>query len=162
VQALLDEGLDLEVTFAGGVADRAVHAGMLRQVRYPERVRFAGSVDAAGKCVLLSSAHVLALPSYYENEAHPLVILEAMAAGLPVVSTRHGAIPEAVSDGRTGILVAPRDVTGLTGALRQLARDPALRARLGGAGRTRYEEHFTVERWADRMTDVFCRAMVAV
>jgi glycosyltransferase involved in cell wall biosynthesis len=67
-----------------------------------------------------------------------------------------------VSDGRTGILVAPRDVTGLTGALRQLARDPALRARLGGAGRTRYEEHFTVERWADRMTDVFCRAMVAV
>jgi glycosyltransferase involved in cell wall biosynthesis len=150
---LAAEGLDIEVVLAGAVMDPAVH----RQAIHDSTVRITatGAVDAAAKQELLRTADVLALPSYYENEAHPLVILEAMAAGLPVVSTRYVAIPEMIADGETGILVQPRDVAGLADALRRLALDPALRDRMGRAGRARYLAEFTVPQWVSRMTDVF-------
>jgi glycosyltransferase involved in cell wall biosynthesis len=156
VALLVAEGLDMEVVLAGDVADENAHESVVAAVSGMEnRVRFTGPVDAAQKVALLRRAHVLALPSYYEYEAHPLVILEAMAAGLPVVSTRHGAIPEMVVDGETGILVEPRDVHGLADALRRLALEPALRTGMGRAGRARYLAHFTVPRWVARMAVVF-------
>ena len=156
VQTLLDEGMDVDVTFAGGVADAAVHGKALAGVRYGEdRVRFAGSVDAHVRAELLAASDVLVLPSHYGNEAHPLVLLEAMAAGLPVVSTRHAAIPEIVVDGATGLLIEPRDTAGLAAALRRLAQRPDERLAMGRAARRRYEERFTLPRWTERMIAVF-------
>lgn len=153
-QSLLDEGIDIAVTFAGSIVDPAVHERALATVRYgAERICFLGAVDASTRASLLRDMHVLALPS--DDEAQPLVILEAMAAGLPVVSTRHGAIPETVMHGETGILIGTRDAAALGQALRALARQPRRLAALGSAGRARYLEHYTVERWADRMTGVF-------
>jgi glycosyltransferase involved in cell wall biosynthesis len=154
---LVDAGMDLELVLAGGgLADRA-RRKILSESRIPDRIRFTGPVDVAEKTVLLGEADLLALPSYYENEAHPLVILEAMAAGLPVVSTRYVAIPEMVNDGVTGLLVEPRDISGLAAALRRLAEDPTLRRRMGDAGRARYLEEFTVPQWVERMSQVFDR-----
>jgi len=154
VQLLLDEGLDVEATFAGAVVDTDVHARALSAVRYGvDRIRFPGEVDSATKVRLLHSANVLALPS--EDEAQPLVILEAMAAGLPVVSTRRGAIQETVVDGETGLLVEARDTPALTAALRRMIMDPALRERIGRAARARYVACYSVERWAERMARVF-------
>lgn len=154
VQLLLDEGLDIEATFAGAVVDADVHERALATVRYgDDRIRFHGEVDSATKVTLLHSANVLALPS--EDEAQPLVILEAMAAGLPVVSTRRGAIPETVVDGETGLLVEARDTPALTAALRRLIMDPALREIFGRAARARYVACYSVERWAERMATVF-------
>lgn len=154
VQLLLDEGLDIEATFAGAVVDADAHGRALSTVRYGvDRIRFSGEVDSAVKVTLLRSVNVLALPS--EDEAQPLVILEAMAAGLPVVSTRRGAIPETVVDGQTGLLVEARDTPALTAALRRLIVDPALRERIGRAARARYVACYTVERWAERMATVF-------
>jgi glycosyltransferase involved in cell wall biosynthesis len=156
VEALLDEGLDIEVTLAGAVADAEVHARAVAEVRYgADRIRFVGSVDAAGKAALLRRSDVVVLPSYYENEAHPLVLLEAMAAGLPVVSTWHAAIPEIVIHGETGLLVPGRDVAALASAMRVVAERPDLRAAMGRAGRRRYEDRFTATQWAERMTLVF-------
>jgi glycosyltransferase involved in cell wall biosynthesis len=154
VQTLLGEGVDVAVTFAGSVVDAVVHERALATIRYgADRIRFAGAVGAEAKAVLLRDADVLALPS--EDEAHPLVILEAMAAGLPVVSTRRGAIPETVVDGETGVLIETRDAAALTLALRRLADQPGLLATFGAAGRARYLAHYTIERWADRMSNVF-------
>ncbi|HEX6308930.1 MAG TPA: glycosyltransferase family 4 protein [Longimicrobiales bacterium] len=153
---LREAGAEVELVLAGAVTDAAAHERVLADSRpLGGRVRFVGPVDAAAKRRLLREVDVLALPSYYGNEAHPLVLLEAMAAGLPVVATRHVAIPEIVEDGETGILVEPRDVDGLTTALRRFAVDPALRVRLGAAGRRRYEAEFTAARWATRMARVF-------
>jgi glycosyltransferase involved in cell wall biosynthesis len=153
---LLDEGLDLEVTLAGAVADAEVHARAVAEVKYgADRIRFVGSVDAAGKAALLRSSDLVVLPSYYENEAHPLVLLEAMAAGLPVISTWHAAIPEIVVDGETGLLVPGRDVAALAVAIRLVAEHPERRAAMGRAGRRRFEERFTATKWAERMTRVF-------
>jgi glycosyltransferase involved in cell wall biosynthesis len=80
------------------------------------------------------------------SEGMPISILEAMAAGLPVVASEVGGIPEIVVDGETGLLVPPGDADALAGALRRLLDDPELRRRLGAAGRARVEEHFDVAR----------------
>jgi glycosyltransferase involved in cell wall biosynthesis len=160
VEVLLDEGLDIEVTLAGAVADAEVYARAVAELKYgADRIRFVGSVDAAGKAALLRRSDVMVLPSYYENEAHPLVLLEAMAAGLPVVSTWHAAIPEIVIHGETGLLVPGRDVAALAAAVRVVAERPDLRAAMGRAGRRRYEDRFTATQWAERMTLVFDSVM---
>ena len=155
VEALLDDGIPATATFAGEVVDASGYEQARAAMRYGEHVRFTGPVGAAVRAELLAAADVLVLPS--EDEAQPLVILEAMAAGLPVVSTCRGAIPETVIDGVTGVLVEPRDAAALADVLRALARNGKRRQALGAAGRDRYLEHYTMERWAERMGNVFDR-----
>ncbi len=117
-------------------------------------VAFVGVVGGASKWRFLREADILALPSYYPPEGQPQVLLEAMAAGRPVVATGRGAIPDVVVDGETGFLVPERDPVALAAALRRLARDPALRRRMGAAARARFEAHFTAARCAERLVEI--------
>ncbi len=89
---------------------------------------------------LFAAADVFVLPT--AGETMGFAIIEAMAAGLPVISTRVGAVPEVVDDGTTGILVPPGDVAALTGALKRLAEHPELRREMGAAGRRRARQLF--------------------
>jgi len=84
---------------------------------------------------ILAAADIFALAS--EWEGLPLAVIEAMAAGLPVVATRVGSVPEAVDHGRTGLLVAPGDQSALVDSLRSLAQDPDRRREMGAAARVR-------------------------
>jgi len=81
-----------------------------------------------------------------DEEGLPVAILEAMAQGLPVVSTRHAGIPEAVLDGVTGYLVEEGDSLGMAERIVALAGDPDVRARMGEAGWRRVREHFSWEK----------------
>ena len=110
----------------------------------------ASALRAAGGIILPSqvsvelvyaAADVLVQTS--DSEGLPLVLLEAMRAGLPVVAYRVGGVPEVVEDGRTGYLVPRADLDALACLTRELAGDAALRRRLGEAGRKRVEELFT-------------------
>jgi glycosyltransferase involved in cell wall biosynthesis len=105
---------------------------------------------------LLAGADVLALPSAAEN--CPLVVLQAMAAGVPVVASGVGGVPELVVDGETGLLVPPGDVAALADALRNLLRDKGLRDRMGAAGRARVERAFTLDRCVDGLLASYRRA----
>ena len=119
-----------------------------------EFVSFVGRVDGAAKWELLASADIFVFPGY-QPEGLPLVILEAMAAGIPVVTTDTGAIRDVVVDGVTGLVVGKRDPAGLAAAIRRLVDSPELRAELGRAGRARYLAEFTEERCAGRLVALF-------
>jgi glycosyltransferase involved in cell wall biosynthesis len=106
-----------------------------------ERVTFTGFRDDLP--ALLAEWNLMVLPSHWEGFG--LVLLEAMAAGRPVVASRVGPIPEIVLNGETGLLVEPGNAEQLAAALIELLEQPALAARLGAAGRRRVAEQFTIE-----------------
>jgi glycosyltransferase involved in cell wall biosynthesis len=100
-------------------------------------VSFLGTCDAVRVRTLLRGAAALVVPSTYEGM--PLVVLEAMEAGVPVVASRVSGIPEVVVDGETGWLVPPEDPAALTGALAEVLAGPEEARRRGEAGRRRAE-----------------------
>jgi glycosyltransferase involved in cell wall biosynthesis len=95
------------------------------------------------------------------SEGLPLSILEAMAAGLPVVATNVGGVPELVLDGETGFLVPPGNPQSLAGAMERLLEDSALRRRLGAAGRLRVEEGFHLESTRRAHLDLYTALLAA-
>lgn len=100
-------------------------------------VEILGWVTGVDKSVLLERAAIYVLPSYAEGL--PMSVLEAMAVGLPVISTPVGGIPEAVTDGLEGCLIQPGDVDALSKALDRLLSDKDLRQRMGEAARIKVE-----------------------
>ena len=107
---------------------------------------------------LLAAADLVCLSSF--TEAFPMILLEAMALGRPVISTDVGGVREAVVDGCTGLLVPPRDARALAEALRSLAADPAARARLGANAVARHER-FTLDAMVDGYASVIEHAAAA-
>jgi len=123
-------------------------SGELEKLRYKacerdlyDAIDTPGWIDGAEKDAVLRDASVFVLPSHFE--ALPMALLEAMAAGLPVIATRVGGIPDVVTDGRDGVLVEARDAEGLARAIDALLDDPARRAELGRAARRRISESFS-------------------
>ncbi|MFO7152854.1 MAG: glycosyltransferase [Bacillota bacterium] len=106
---------------------------------------------------LLAQADVLLLPSDWEGL--PLVVLEAMAAGRPVVATRVGGVPELVEEEKTGFLVPPRDPDALAGAILRLARDPELRKRMGEVARKRALERFDIRQTAQAYGELYLKLL---
>lgn len=120
---------------------------------------FLGAQPAPEVYRLLAETRVLAAPSRTaadgDSEGLPTTVVEAMALGLPVVSTRHSGIPEAVTDGVTGLLGDEGDREALTANLRKLLDDPALQASMGAAARARAEAHFDVARQSRALEDIY-------
>lgn len=119
------------------------------------RVRWLGWRPDAGE--LLAGLDLLMAPS--RSEGFGLVLLEAMAQGVPVVATQVDAIPEVVTDYREGRLALPGDVDGLAAALDALITDAALRARLGSQARVRARGEFTAQRMIQRTAALYDRLL---
>ena len=120
-----------------GIAKRIEEMGISRSVR------ILGWVTGEEKQRLLAEAAVYVLPSY--NEGLPMSVLEAMAAGLPVITTTVGGIPDAVQDNVEGYLLEPGDVNGLSHAIETLLADSGLREKMGVAGRNKVSAQFVPE-----------------
>ena len=143
---LISNGIYVCFTFAGEWPADHTREGVERLVEnygLQENVRFAGVVTGQAKRELLQNADVFILPSY--NEALPVSILEAMAWGLPVVTTKVGAIPELITDGENGFLVEPGDVEALVNRLRDLSSSPDLRRSMGIRNARIARDAYTVE-----------------
>jgi glycosyltransferase involved in cell wall biosynthesis len=140
---LAPRALEMRYVFCGAGREEAA----LRRAAAPlgETVRFAGFRRDMGAC--LAAADIAVLPSLYDGLG--VAALEAMAAERPVVASRVGGLAEVVVHAETGLLVPPADPTALAMALERLAGDPALRARLGAAGRERVLARYTGARMAE-------------
>jgi glycosyltransferase involved in cell wall biosynthesis len=123
-----------------------------------DRVRFLGAGAAVPE--VLSRADICVLISNWEG--FPRSILEAMSAGLPVVASGVGGIPEAVQDGATGFLVPRADDHHLTDRLRLLISSAELRHRLGAASRRRYEEEFRFEHMFERTAALYQKVLANI
>lgn len=118
-----------------------------------DRVEFPGWLDEHGVDALLARTSVFVLPSY--SEGLPMSILEAFAAGLPVVATPLPAIVDVVHEGRNGCLVTAGDVAGLSNVLARLVEDAALRRRLGQAAFADHAAHYAIEPYVERLVSVW-------
>jgi glycosyltransferase involved in cell wall biosynthesis len=129
------------------------YAGAVREAGAALSVTWLGVVPRDELPGLYALADLFVCPSVWDDP-FPLVNVEAMAAGTPVVASRVGGIPEAVVDGETGLLVPPADPAALAGALTSLVDDAERRQRMGAAARARAAA-FTWEKAADRLDDLY-------
>jgi len=136
-------GSDARCELIGYGPEEARLRHLVDELGLGDRVAFLGRMGQAQILERLTAADLFVLTSSYEGM--PGSVLEAMACGLPVVATDVDGTREVVEDGVTGVLVRPDDVTALTGALRRLLADPALRVRMGTAGRARVASEFSFE-----------------
>ena len=126
-----------------GPEEQAVRAAAAEAA--PESIIFAGAVAEASR--YLKALDVLVLPSRYEGL--PYAVLEAMAAGVPVIASAVGGVPELIENGETGLLVPPENPEALADALNRLFSDPALAASLALAAHTKVATEFSEQKMTD-------------
>lgn len=146
VAVLRDRRIDLDVVLVGPeeyTGELAEAHQICDELELTQQVHFAGTLFGRDKITALKSADLFVLPSH--NEGLPLALLEAMAAGLPIVATRAGGIPDVVDDGVHGLLVKPGDVAGLAQAIEHLIVDRDL-ARNMATGNVAYVQRFCPDR----------------
>jgi glycosyltransferase involved in cell wall biosynthesis len=140
---------------AGYVAP--MYAGYLAGVKQTLKdvpFTYHGVVDREGKMAFLRNLDVLCVPATYD-EPKGMFLLEAMACGVPVVQPNRGAFTEIVEKTRGGLLVAPDDPAALADAFYQLWQDPARRASMGADAFAKVRQHYSVQRSADRLIEVY-------
>ncbi len=144
---------DVDLLLVGDGGLRGELERLSQELGLGQRIRFLGvrrDVPA-----ILQASEIFVLTSL--SEAAPLTLLEAMAAGLPVVATAVGGVSEIVHDGVEGLLVPRQNAKGIASALRRLLDDPALAAAMGAAAAKRVRDSFTIERTVERYFALYSR-----
>jgi glycosyltransferase involved in cell wall biosynthesis len=148
---------DVLFVIAGPWQDRSVEKDVLEFV---ERQGIQGSIQWAGpvfgkdKENLLAGSDIFVFPSHYPLEAMSLVVLEAMQAGVPVITSDIGSLPEVVVDGKTGFVIPPQNPEKLAEKIIRLVKAPDLRRRMGQAGRQRFLAHFSFAAYKKRVGQI--------
>lgn len=154
---LQDEGLDFDCELVGketGDYSATTLETEIQDKSLSGRVHYVGPKYGTDKWSALAGADIFVFPSWYSAECFPLVLLEAMAAGLPVVTTDEGAIPDIVRDGENGFICPVHDPRSVADAIRKLLIDSGLRKKMGECGRRRFQEGFTAETFESRLIGI--------
>lgn len=152
---ILKERRDLMVTFAGPLEDEGVAVGLEElQKHNPGRVRYLGYVeDLIERTKIFREADIFIFPTL--RDVFGLVLLHAMAEGLPIVASREGTVPEIVLEGTNALLVEKGDAKALAHQVLLLAGDPQLRQKMGQSNRCRFERKYTLEKYGEAMINAF-------
>ena len=152
---LRDAGVPFQLTLVGAGPDRARVEAAVAAAGLAAQVTLTGALNQAEVRERFARADLFVLPSLAEGI--PVVLMEAMASGVPCVTTPVNGIPELVEDGRTGLLARPGDVDDLARALSRLAGDAALRGALVTAAREKVRADFDLARNVAALAGVFAR-----
>jgi glycosyltransferase involved in cell wall biosynthesis len=155
VQGMASVASDFRATLVGEGPDRPAVANEVRRLGLEASVALVGARNDVPQ--LLAGADVFVLSS--RSEGLPMSVLEAMAAGLPVVATDVGGVSELVLEGETGLLVPRGDTTALAQALERLLRDADLRRRMGATARARVEREFDLTSFQEAHVELYCREL---
>ena len=150
----LINNIDIRFTFVGGgpVNEFVDYA---KRIDVSGRVSFTGIISEEKKVDLFMHSHIFVLPSYAEGQ--PVAILEAMAAGLPIISTSVGSIPEIVVKGKNGFLIEPGDIKNLADKISALAEDSDLRKKISEHNYTQSRKLYDINRVFSEMGRVYNR-----
>lgn len=152
------KGFSWKAVIAGD-GDVQRYSELVKSKGIADRVSVPGWVGAREVEDLLSSSNILVLPSHAENL--PLSMLEGMSAGLAVIATPVGAIPEVIRDGDNGLLVPVSDPVALAQALTKVVGSQELRLRLGGQALSDFERHYDISTYRDRLEDIYKKVLHA-
>ncbi len=156
---LKERGIDFKCHFVGDGPIRDQVEAQIRDSQLNDRIIVHGPLPRTEIIKLLEACDIFALPSVPtkggKREGIPVVIMEAMACCLPIVSSQLSGIPELVDHEVSGILVPPRDVDGLANALQRLGADSGLRQRMGNAGREKVLREFNLRTNAADLAKLF-------
>jgi glycosyltransferase involved in cell wall biosynthesis len=156
VAELRARGHDLQAVLVGDGPDRDLLVARRDALGLGEVVELPGALGQDDLVEVFDAADLFALPSF--DEGVPVVLMEAMASGLPVVATTIAGIPELIDDGVSGRLVAAGRVDAMVAALEELLIDRGLRERLAGEARRRVEERFSAATEARRLGRLLAEA----
>lgn len=134
-----------------GDKDRVIH--YIKDKGLNNYIRLFKEIEYNEVFKFYNAAHIYALPSY--TEGLPMGILEAMAVGLPIVSTKVGAIPEIVEEGINGFLIKPGDVVGLAYSIERLIKDKELRERMKENNKEKIKQKYSIQRQVNMFTKLY-------
>jgi colanic acid/amylovoran biosynthesis glycosyltransferase len=157
--ALIESGVSLTCTLIGDGPERPVLEEQCRRLGIASDVRFLGAQAHGPTVEEVARADVFVLASFAEGL--PVALMEAMALGIPCVSTTIAAIPELIHDQQNGLLVPPANVDALREALARLAADPELRRRLAIQARITAESQYNISQNLDKLALVWVRRVLA-
>jgi glycosyltransferase involved in cell wall biosynthesis len=159
-EILKDCGVRFHCNIVGGDADlnRKRVEEIIIEKGLASFILVSGTIYGVEKTELMRRADIFVHPSY--EDCMPLVLIEAIQYSIPVVSTFEGAISDVVEDGVNGFLVPQKDVIALADKLEVLIKDPELREKMGTAGRKKYENGFTMEKFEKRMVEILEDVMI--
>ncbi len=155
---LVGEFPEMELVLVGDGPEKPALERLVQEAGLAENITMTGHYDG-DIAELIATFQIYAFPSLWEGL--PYALLEAMRAGLAIISTDVGGIPEAIDDGVTGLLVPPASTEALASAIGRLLIDPGLREKLGSAARRRFETDFSLAAMQDAAVRVFKEAGLA-
>jgi glycosyltransferase involved in cell wall biosynthesis len=153
VHAARQAGLAVNYTIAGDGSFRGEILSKIQELGLASCVKLTGTISEAVLYRLLASSDAFVLPSVGLGEAWPVSVMEAMAAGLPVISSIIGATPDMITSGVDGFLVPQADENGIFESIALLVNDVETRRRIGDAGRIRAQRSFDVATTARALRD---------
>ena len=150
-------GIEYRIVGDGPLKNTLEH--LVKELNINKNVTLLGWKQQEEIIELMKDADILLAPSVTgengDQEGIPVVLMEAMAQGLPVISTYHSGIPELVQDGESGFLVPERDISALSDRLEYLIDHPEIWFEMGKAGRKHVEENFDIDKLNDRLVDLY-------
>ena len=160
VAKLAKNNRDIQYNIVGDGYLREPLERLIQELEVSDTVKLIGWKQQQEIIEILNDADILLAPSVTsqkngDQEGIPIVLMEAMAMGLPIISTQHSGIPELVQNNVSGFLVPEQDVEGLTEKLNYLLEHPEIWPKMGQAGRLYIQEHHDIDKLNDQLVEIY-------